>query len=310
MAKYNTVSKRIGELSDSDVEVRRRAARKLGEKGDVRAVQPLCLALRDEDIYVRKAAVFALGNLHHPDALQPLRETLKEKREGLRGEAAWAIGQIGKHHAETTARAVELIVEAANRDKPREINRYVAALLAMGISAASPLCLEFSSHRSDKRQKCAMMTLKNLYYQQNLDVARHLLSDSLLTPAQVWNALEMLEAERPAGFLASRRYPTARRFCELAVSTPAEAPTVQQGAKRILDYLSLGRASQFSDPTASAQLLRMASDNTQQETGDTLLRGSTSNGQDGEARLQSPSFISRIADTWRSLLTKSRNWFE
>ncbi len=306
MAKYNTISKRIGELARADVEVRRRAARKLGEKGDVRAVQPLCLALRDEDIYVRKAAVFALGNLHHPDALQPLQETLKEKREGLRGEAAWAIGQIGKHHAETTTRAVELIVEAAHRDKPRELNRYVAALIAMQLSAASPLCLEFSSHRSAKTQQCAMLTLKSLHYQQNLDVARYLLSDNLLSPAQVWNVLEMLEAERPMGFFASRRYPTARRLCELAVSTPAEAPEVCQGAKRVLEYLSLGRASQFSDPAASAQLLRMASENTQQDNGDTLLRGSTSN---GEARLQRFSFISRAADTWRNMLLKARNRF-
>ena len=306
MAKYNTVSKRIRELSDPDVEVRRRAARKLGEKGDVRAVQPLCLALRDEDIYVRKAAVFALGTLHHPDALQPLQEILKEKREGQRGEAAWAIGQIGKHHAETATRAVELIVEAANRDKPRELNRYVAALLAMQLSAASPLCLEFSSHRSAKTQQCAMLTLKNLYYQQNLDVARHLLSDNLLTPAQVWNALEMLEAERPAGFLASRRYPTARRVCELAVSTPAESPAVQQGAKRVLDYLSLGRASQFFDPSASAQLLRMASDDTQNDNGETLLRGSTFN---GEERSQKPSFFSKISDTWRNMIMRVRNRF-
>lgn len=306
MAKFNTVFKRIGELSHPDVEVRRRAARKLGEKRDTRAVQPLCLALRDEDIYVRKAAVFALGNLHDPDALQPLQESLKEKREGLRGEAAWAIGQIGRHHVETTSRAVDLIVESAHRDKPREINRYVAALLAMRLSAASPLCIEFSSHRSETTQKCALLALKSLHYQQNLDVARHLLSDDLLSPAQVWNVLEMLEAERPTGFFASRRYPTARRLCELAVSTPTETPEVLQGAKRVLDYLSLGRASQFSDPAGGTQLLRMASDDTQNDKGETLLRGSTSN---GEARFRSLSFISRVADTWRSLLAKSRSWF-
>ena len=101
MAKFNTVSKRVEELAHPDVEIRRRAARKLGEKGDVRAVQPLCQALHDEDAHVRRAAASALGMLHHPDAMQPLQQALKDRRNGLRGAAAWAIGQIGKHHAET-----------------------------------------------------------------------------------------------------------------------------------------------------------------------------------------------------------------
>ncbi len=306
MAKFNTISKRIEELAHPDVEIRRRAARKLGEKGDVRAVQPLCQALQDEDAHVRRAAASALGMLHHPDAMQPLQQALKDRRNGLRGAAAWAIGQIGKHHAETATRAVDLIIEAAHKDKPREISRYVDALLAMELSAAPSLCVELNSRRSNATQQCAQIALTRMVYQNGLDVPRCLLSDSFLAPSQVWDVLEMLETGRPAGFFAARRYPAARRYCELAAANPNEAPEVRQGAKRILEYLSLGRASQFTDPTASANLLRMASPDTLPDDGETLLRGSVSS---GEARLQPLSLYGRIAHAWRNMLARLQNRF-
>ena len=306
MAKLKTVSKRIEELAHPDVEVRRKAARKLGEMGDVRAVPPLCLALCDEDIYTRKNAAYALGNLHAPDAMQPLQDALKDRREGLRGVAAWAIGQIGKHHAPSAYRAVEAIVNAAQKDKPREIHRYVGALVEMELAAASPLCVEYCSHRSAASQQCVEIALSSLLYRVKLDVTRHLLADSELSPVQVWDTLTMLEAHRPTGFFAARRFSTAQRLCEAAALSSNESEAVQQGAKRVLEYLSLGRASQFHDPNASASLLRMASGDTQYDNGDMLLRGSTSN---TELPFQRLSLISKIVGAWNNMLAKLHNRF-
>jgi HEAT repeat protein/beta-lactamase regulating signal transducer with metallopeptidase domain len=83
-------------LSDSDMEVRRSAARALGSLEDPRAVDALTQALRrDADEQVRATAAWALGQIDDRRAVSALTEAVREDRAvGVRKQAAWALGQI------------------------------------------------------------------------------------------------------------------------------------------------------------------------------------------------------------------------
>jgi len=62
----------LAELTASDAQVRRRAARALAALGDRRAVLPLIATLADGDPAVRYEAVVALDTLDDPAALPSL----------------------------------------------------------------------------------------------------------------------------------------------------------------------------------------------------------------------------------------------
>jgi HEAT repeat protein len=84
-------------LKDLKEDVRRAAARALGEIGESKAVESLAAALNDEDSNVRLAIADALGKLSDPCALVPLISLLKDSNWHIRRTAANALVQLYKY---------------------------------------------------------------------------------------------------------------------------------------------------------------------------------------------------------------------
>ena len=80
-------------------DVRRDAAKALGEIGDRRAVEPLIEALRDSDLGVRSAAAHALGKIGDERAVEPLIEALDDVDVIVQIKAAKALHKIGNERA-------------------------------------------------------------------------------------------------------------------------------------------------------------------------------------------------------------------
>jgi HEAT repeat protein len=95
-------------LSSADPEARKGAASALGEIGDPRALEKLCVALGDEDKAVRREVALALGRLKDASAVQPLIRLLDDKDAIVRENAAWALKETG-------APAVGPLIEALRK---------------------------------------------------------------------------------------------------------------------------------------------------------------------------------------------------
>jgi HEAT repeat protein len=103
-------------------DVRLHAAKALGDKGDLKAVEPLMAALEDKDWVVRFAAAQALGNIGDKQAVEPLTKALEDTDSQVRHWAAHSLGKIGD------ARAVEALM-AALEDKEWVVREPVAVAL-------------------------------------------------------------------------------------------------------------------------------------------------------------------------------------
>ncbi len=112
----------IAALKDRVGEVRRDAAKALGQLGDTRAVEPLVAALKDSSWEVRHAAARALGQLGDARAVEPLLAALKDSSWEVRCVAAGVLGQIGD------ARAVEPLI-AALKDSAGTVRHAAAETL-------------------------------------------------------------------------------------------------------------------------------------------------------------------------------------
>jgi HEAT repeat protein len=112
----------IVELGNSDSKVKMAAAEALGERGDVRAVEPLVAALKDEARYVRTTAAEALGKLGDIRAVEPLFAALKNEDMNVREAAVRALRELGD--AGTKALIAAL--------KDEEVNVREAAVRALG----------------------------------------------------------------------------------------------------------------------------------------------------------------------------------
>jgi HEAT repeat protein len=83
-------------LESNNVEVRRDAARMLGELEDPRAVPALIERLEeDEDEFVRAFAASALGDIGDERAIEPLQNALDDEDERVRDAAAASLDQLG-----------------------------------------------------------------------------------------------------------------------------------------------------------------------------------------------------------------------
>lgn len=265
----------VQKLSDKDVTARRKAATKLGQLRDPVGVEPLCRALQDTDAYVRKNAAASLGKLAAPDAFAPLETALKSRQTGLRHAAALSLAQIAAKHPKLAGQAVNAIVQAVQNSNSVYRPQSVTALTTIGLAGVGPLCVEYNTRRDGAAQWCVREALIQLEQQIRLDVRRHLLANASLPAIQQLAVVEMLMQAGPKGWFAARQTSDARRYCEQLVAASQEPPDVRQGAQGILDYLSLGRASQRYKPGEAATLLRMAGgENVPPDQGDTLLRGS------------------------------------
>jgi HEAT repeat protein len=86
---YNEKGKKL-KVCDNDWKGRALAAKKLGEFGDVRAVEALIGVLSDNEVCASAARV--LGEIGDKRALEPLREALKSTDNDMRLEAACSLG--------------------------------------------------------------------------------------------------------------------------------------------------------------------------------------------------------------------------
>jgi HEAT repeat protein len=75
--------------------IRRDAARALGELGDRRAVEPLIAALGDSDFQVRMYSAESLGKIGDPRAVQSLTRSLLDGSSIVRAVAAETLGKFG-----------------------------------------------------------------------------------------------------------------------------------------------------------------------------------------------------------------------
>lgn len=265
----------VQKLNDKDAKVRRKAAIKLGQLRDPVGVEPLCHALRDTDAYVRKDAAASLGKLAAYDAFGALEAALKSRQTGLRHAAALSLAQIAATHPTLAGQAVNAIVQAVRNSNMVYRPQNVTALATIGLAGVGPLCVEYNTRRDGAAQWCIRQTLIQLEQQMRLDVRRQLLGDMSLPPPQQLAVVEMLMQASPKGWLAARQSLDARRYCEQIVADLGEQPDVRRGAQGVLDYLSLGRASQRYEPGEASTLLRMAGgENVLPDQSDTLLRGS------------------------------------
>ncbi|MGZ4881810.1 MAG: HEAT repeat domain-containing protein [Halobacteriota archaeon] len=132
---------------DAEADVRSAAARKLGQIGDFRAVEPLRTALEDPDPNVKLSAIEALGNTVNKsdvsdkaraNAVDSLIKALKGGGSQRCQAAARALGSIGRPAVEPLARVLkdkEIAKETALNVKKRA----VFALKRIGEDAEDPL---------------------------------------------------------------------------------------------------------------------------------------------------------------------------
>ena len=86
-------------LETSDVDMRWRAAAKLGELGHTEAIPTLLKALQDPDSWVRREAIRALIKLGNTEALPALFNALEDSDPGVRREAIRALIKLGNTEA-------------------------------------------------------------------------------------------------------------------------------------------------------------------------------------------------------------------
>ena len=114
----------IAALKDKNREVRKNAARTLGEIKDRRAVKPLIAVLDEEDKDFREIVAEALGRIKDPRAVETLIYILgsQDEDENVRWKAAAALGRM------KDPRSVETLITAL-KDKSKDIRAVTAAAL-------------------------------------------------------------------------------------------------------------------------------------------------------------------------------------
>jgi len=136
-------------LSDSEPQIRRRAALALGRLGLKEAVEPLISSLGDPQVEVRQMSAFALGLIGDIQATSALVEALEDFEPIVQGRAAEALGRIGAGDAgPAIGRLVSSYITAAYDLDPddlsyplsTEVEAFRLALYALGtLEAYEPL---------------------------------------------------------------------------------------------------------------------------------------------------------------------------
>jgi HEAT repeat protein len=113
---------RVLDLASDDAIMRAKAANKLGQLNDSRAIEPLLSALKDTVFDVRTQAAFALGSLKDLRAVNPLLELLKSGEAKPRSIAATVLGAF------KLPEVAKALIEAA-KDKDARVRQTVAKSL-------------------------------------------------------------------------------------------------------------------------------------------------------------------------------------
>jgi len=259
-------------LTDRIWHVRMAVVGALGRLKDARAVEPLCGALQDNDYYVRIAVTVALMEIGDPRAVEALCGALADTEAGVRLSAADALGQIGDLWA------VEALCRALN-DKEAGVQRAAGrALDQMGTASTLP---------------------------------QRVLAASTLTPAKLLNTLQVLMAAAPrvmapeaasGNIRKSTRYAigNVQAFCERICGQSDVEESIKRGATAVLTELRnradasvLLRASAPDDTREKAELLRGVSGSSDPTLPEELLRASDTSSESPPSP-EKPGLLARI----------------
>jgi HEAT repeat protein len=166
-------------LQDDSVDVKKNAAKSLGQLGDKRAVGPLITAFKNEDMETRTATAEALGLLGDSAAVAPLVEALNDPDAGLRQVCAQALDKL-HYQPEKVEDNITYLIALQAWDK----------VAKMGAPAFEPLSACLSDQNMDIKQG-AIEALGNLGDKRAVSPLSEALPDWNLNGALV-SALEKL----------------------------------------------------------------------------------------------------------------------
>ncbi|MBD2456858.1 HEAT repeat domain-containing protein [Nostoc sp. FACHB-87] len=120
------------------------AAQKLGELGDIRAVEPLLQVLNHPSSKVRTNAIKSLVKLGDSRAVEPLIQCLQDSDFFVRADAAWALAEFGD------TQAIEPLIEVLSYQNHSTACRAIASALGKfgDVRAIEPLSAVFRSNGS------------------------------------------------------------------------------------------------------------------------------------------------------------------
>jgi HEAT repeat protein len=279
MRTERKIRRQIEALTSDDMVVRRSAARRLGRSGSQEAIGPLCTALNDSSWSVRRSAARALGRIGEAEAVEPLCPALKDKSKGVRREVVIALGKIGN------PRAIELLCQALQDQKLSVRESAVTALAEIGQSAVVPLCQVLEQQAIDTSLYIhAERALRQMFQQDVTTTLFAALKDARLSMPQRLQYLEMLQEYLFWMRRFRPRYQTdARRFCVYVLEHEGDAGA-REGAKALLDYMSLARPSERDRTTEKGRLLRAAHGMVPGDNANILLRGADDSGERNQNR--------------------------
>ena len=143
-------------LKDEDSDVRGNAVTALGNIGDSRAVGPLIQALKDKDGVVRRRAAYALGKFGDPGAVAPMIQALNDKDWVVRGNAADVLGGMGD------PRAVEPLIQALSDEEAETVYNVALALGKLGDARAAEPLVQVLSHEDETARIKAALALGSM----------------------------------------------------------------------------------------------------------------------------------------------------
>jgi HEAT repeat protein len=168
------------------------AAQALGEMGDLRAVEPLVVALGDQHLYVRAYAAESLAELGDARAVEPLICALGDEVPFVRAHAAQALGELGD------ARAVGALLKALT-DGDADMRAVAAwALGELDASQAVEPLIGLLGDRDAEVRVSAACSLGNLGDRRAAGpLARALEEEDDYVKKKMKEALAMIEASGP-----------------------------------------------------------------------------------------------------------------
>ena len=154
LARGDEIGELAKQLKSGDSEVRRAAAKTLGEGGaqSKAAVPALIDALKDRDMFVRRFSAQALGEIG-PDAasaVPALTAALSDSRKEVQAAAARALGKVGSSGIE------KLIALLGDGDKDAATRRQaIDSLTTLGAAAHSavPVLTDLVKEKTGKNKK-------------------------------------------------------------------------------------------------------------------------------------------------------------
>ena len=145
----------ISALKDEDWNVRTNAVDALGEIGNTKAVEPLISALKYQDHDMQRCAALALGEIGDTRAIEPLISALKDKDKSVRANAAGALREIGD------TRAIEPLISAL-KDEYMYVRKNAAEFL-VGI---------YKNEKLDDKIKSQILSNQHIIKQAHNDGSR------------------------------------------------------------------------------------------------------------------------------------------